>query len=173
MSSISIQKIGITKLDTDAVVNAANSGLAIGSGVCAHIFYDAGIAEMMQACNKYGHCDTGSAVITPGFRLPAKYVIHAVGPIWQGGSNQEDRLLLSAYMKSLMLAKENDIHSIGFPLISAGIYRVPLEIAWRKAIEACQDFIDANPNYKIDIIFAVIDDEIKALGEKILNESKG
>ena len=171
MSSITIKKIGITKLDTDAVVNAANSDLAEGGGVCGYIFHDAGRAEMTKACNKYGHCDTGSAVITPGFNLPAKYVIHAVGPIWRGGDHNEKKLLYSAYKQSLILAKENNLHSIGFPLISAGIYGYPKDLAWRKAIQACRDFIDNNPDYEIDIIFAVLDDKILAMGQETLQLS--
>jgi hypothetical protein len=119
MSSIEIRKIGITKLDTDAVVNAANTGLWEGGGVCGYIFHDAGSKEMTAACQKIGHCDEGSAVITPGFKLPAKYVIHAVGPRWSGGEHNEPKLLYSVYKQSLLLAKENGLHSIGFPLISA------------------------------------------------------
>ena len=173
MSKISIKKIGITKLETDAVVNAANTGLWEGEGVCGYIFRDAGSAEMTEACNKYGHCDEGSAVITPGFKLPAKYVIHAVGPKWSGGKNNEPKLLYSAYKQSLILAKENDLHSIGFPLISAGIFGYPVDKAWRKAIQACNDFINSNPDYEIDIIFAVLDDMILKTGENTLKDIVG
>lgn len=168
MSSIKIQKIGITELKSDAVVNAANKWLQQGGGVCGFIFRDAGAEEMTAACAKYNGCKTGDAVITPGFKLPAKYVIHAVGPIWQGGDAGEPKQLYSAYEKSLDLAKQNDIHSIGFPLISAGIYGYPVDLAWRKAIQACNDFINANPDYDIDIIFTVLDDSIKQLGEQTL-----
>ena len=128
MSSIEIRKIGITKLDTDAVANAANTELWEGGGVCGYIFHDAGSKEMTAACQKIGHCDEGSAVIIPGFKLPAKYVIHAVGPRWSGGEHNEPKLLYSAYKQSLLLAKENGLHSIGFPLISAGIS----DIRWIK-----------------------------------------
>ena len=168
MSRIEIRKIGITELDTDAVVNAANSGLWEGGGVCGFIFRDAGSAEMTAACQKIGHCDEGSAVITPGFKLPAKYVIHAVGPRWSGGDHNEPELLYSAYKSSLMLAKENGLHSIGFPLISAGIFGYPVDKAWERAIRACKDFILDNPDYEISIIFAVLDDRILDLGEKTL-----
>lgn len=170
MGSISIKKIGITKLKADAVVNAANSGLWEGGGVCGYIFQDAGSEEMTKACNKYGHCDEGSAVITPGFKLPVKYVIHAVGPRWTDGKHNEPALLYGAYKKSLELAKENDIHSIGFPLISAGIFGYPVDKAWRKAIQACKDFMEANPDYEMEIVFAVLDDDIKAVGEQTLEE---
>ena len=168
MSSIEIRKIGITKLDTDAVVNAANTGLWEGGGVCGYIFRDAGSKEMTAACQKTGHCDEGSAIITPGFKLPAKYVIHAVGPRWSGGEHNEPKLLYSAYKQSLLLAKENGLHSIGFPLISAGIFGYPVVKAWRKAIQACNDFIQNNPEYDIKIIFAVLDDKILAIGEETL-----
>ena len=168
MSTITIQKIGITQLATDAVVNAANSGLRHGTGVCGNIFHAAGVAQMTAACNKIGGCEVGAAVITPGFNLPAKYVIHAVGPIYSDGKHNEAKLLYSAYKQSLLLAKENGLHSIGFPLISAGIFGYPKEEAWQKALEACQDFLVANPDYEMDIVFAVLDDTIKAIGERLL-----
>lgn len=170
MSSVSIRKIGITKLNTDAVVNAANSGLWEGGGVCGYIFRDAGSKEMTEACNKIGHCDEGSAVITPGFKLPAKFVIHAVGPRWSGGNRNEPALLYSAYQKSLELAKKNGLHSIGFPLISAGIFGYPIDQAWERALIACCDFIDANPEYEIEIVFAVLDDRIMQIGESTRKE---
>lgn len=89
MSSIDIRLIDITELDTDMIVNAANAGLQAGGGVCGAIFRAAGYTELQAACDQIGHCDTGFAVITPGFRLKAKYVFHAVGPIWQGGTQNE------------------------------------------------------------------------------------
>ena len=167
---ISIQKISITKLETDAIVNAANQGLWAGGGVCGAIFRDAGYEELTAACNAIGGCRTGNAVMTPGFNLPAKYIIHAVGPIWNGGSHNEPKLLYSAYRQSLILAMENGLHSIGFPLISAGIYGYPKDKAWRKALQACQDFLKNNPDYKMEIIFAVLDDSILQMGRKILDE---
>ncbi|MCR5032433.1 MAG: macro domain-containing protein [Lachnospiraceae bacterium] len=166
MSSIHIEKISITDLKTDAIVNAANKHLAQGAGVCGYIFDGAGAAEMTEACRKIGRCETGHAVITPGFRLPAKYVIHAVGPIWMGGDLGEPQLLYSAYKESLKVAKENDLHSIGFPLISAGIYGYPLEGAWQQAIQACRDFLEENSDHEMEIIFAVLDDRIKEIGER-------
>ena len=170
MSTITIRKIGITKLDTDAVVNAANTGLREGGGVCGYIFHDAGSDEMTIACNKIGYCAEGSAVITPGFKLPAKYVIHAVGPRWYDGNHNEPKLLYSAYKQSLILAKQNNLHSIGFPLISAGIFGYPVDKAWRKAIQACNDFLDANQDYDINIVFAVLDDTILNIGKSVLND---
>lgn len=168
MGEIVIQKISITDVDTDAVVNAANEGLWEGGGVCGAIFHAAGSADLTKACNAIGHCDTGSAVITPGFRMRAKYIIHAVGPIWRGGESGEPELLYGAYKSSLKLAMENDCRSIAFPLISAGIFGYPLEGAWRQALRACNDFIDENPGYDIKIVFAVLDDGIIEVGESLI-----
>ena len=140
MSSIKIQKISITELDTDAIVNAANSGLMMGSGVCGAIFRAAGAVKLQAACWKIGHCKTGGAVITPGFNLKARNVIHAVGPVWHGGHKGEPEDLYNAYKSSLTVAKDNDLHSIAFPLISAGIYGYPLDQAWERALTACSDY---------------------------------
>ena len=170
MSSLSIQKISITELEVDAIVNAANSELQHGGGVCGAIFRAAGPRELQAACDKIGGCKTGDAVITPGFNLPAKHVIHAVGPVWHGGGRGEPELLYSAYKSSLEVAKENGLHSIAFPLISAGIYGYPQDQAWERALTACRDFIGANNDYEIDIIFAVIDDSILADGRKMMAE---
>ena len=170
MSSISIQKISITELEVDAVVNAANSGLMMGGGVCGAIFRAAGAAKLQAACDSIGGCKTGDAVITPGFDLPAKHVIHAVGPVWHGGSKGEPELLYSAYKRSLEVAKENGLHSIAFPLISAGIYGYPQGQAWQVALKACKDFTDADNGYEMEIIFAVIDDGILALGRKTMTD---
>ena len=100
-------------------------------------------------------------------------MIHAVGPRWTDGDHNEPELLYSAYKQSLILAKENGLHSIGFPLISAGIFGYPLDGAWRKAIQACNDFIQNNPDQDIRIIFAVLDDRILSVGEKILKDIVG
>ncbi|MBB2181879.1 macro domain-containing protein [Lachnospiraceae bacterium MD1] len=170
MSSIEIKKIGITELHTDAIVNAANEGLWEGGGVCGAIFREAGSSEMTKACKAIGGCKTGNAVMTPGFRLPAKYVIHAVGPRWSGGYHDEAKLLYSAYKQTLLLAKENRLSSIGFPLISAGIFGYPLVQAWSIAIQACIDFIRDNTDYEMNIVFAVLDDEILSLGQKTLED---
>ncbi len=170
MSSISIQKVGITSVKADVIVNAANNRLWAGSGVCGAIFLAAGHDKLQAACDAIGSCSTGSAVITPGFNLDAKYIIHAVGPIWRGGSKHEPQQLYNAYMKSLDLAVENDCHSIAFPLISTGIFMYPKDKAWRKAIQACSEFLDSHPDADIKIIFSVIDDEILALGKVLLEE---
>ena len=172
MGTITVKKIGITKLHTDAIVNAANDGLYQGGGVCGAIFAEAGADQLTKACREIGGCKTGNAVITPGFNLPAKYIIHAVGPVWSGGNYNEPKLLYSAYKQYLLLDKENGCHSIGFPLISAGIFGYPKNQAWRMAVQACYDFINDN-DYEIDIIFAVLDEDILALGEETINDIVG
>ena len=170
MNSIAIQKISITDLATDAIVNAANDGLWAGFGVCGAIFRAAGHDKLQTACNAIGHCDTGSAVITPGFDLKSKYIIHAVGPVWRGGESNEPQLLYGAYKRSLELAVENNCHSIAFPLISAGIYGFPKDKAWRKAVQACKDFFGKNPDADLQVVFAVLDDRIMNIGQKTLDE---
>lgn len=163
-------KSDIVDLDVDAVVNAANSGLLMGGGVCGAIFKSAGAEELARACDEIGVCRTGHAVITPGFNLKARYIIHAVGPKWRGGDNNEEKLLYSAYQESLHLARKHNCHSIAFPLISSGIYGYPKRGAWEVAIRSCNDFINDNPDYAIDIIFAVLSDESLKTGEKYLKE---
>ena len=169
MSTINISKVSITKLDTDAIVNAANKGLQAGGGVCGAIFSAAGYDQLQKACNIIGHCKTGSAVITPGFNLKAKYIIHAVGPRWKDGKHKEPELLYSAYYKSLELAIAHDCKSIGFPLISSGIFGYPVQKAWYQACDACKDFLDKHEDISLDIIFAVLNDDILKTGRKVLN----
>ena len=132
----------IVYMQTDAIVNAANSDLQMGGGVCGAIFSAAGSNELQKACDKIGHCDTGDAVITEGFNLLADYVIHAVGPVWNGGSSGEAEQLASCYTNALMLALENDVESIAFPLISSGIYGYPKEEAMQIAVSAIDSFLE-------------------------------
>lgn len=169
MKNISIVKADITSLDTDAIVNAANNHLSAGGGVCGAIFSAAGYAELKSACDKIGFCNTGSAVITPGFALKAKYVIHAVGPIWRGGDQDEEKLLYSTYYESLKVAKENGCESIAFPLVSAGIYGYPQKAAWETALTACCDF-QKNENSDIKVVFSVILDELYDMGNDIIKQ---
>ena len=171
MGAIEIERISIVDLKTDAIVNAANEYLAAGGGVCGAIFRAAGYQRLQAACDSYGHCDTGNAVITPGFALKAKYVIHAVGPRWIDGKHREPELLRSAYKKSLELAIENNCRSIGFPLISAGIFGYPVDLAWHEALNACYEFLGNHREKDIHIIFAVLNDGILAVGERSLDKN--
>ncbi len=134
----------ITHMKVDAVVNAANAELQEGGGVCGAIFAAAGRLQLQEACDQIDHAETGSAVITPGFQLPAKYIIHTVGPIWQGGGAHERALLWSCYTESLKLAQANHCASIAFPLISAGIYGYPRDEALSVALGAISAFLAKN-----------------------------
>ncbi len=127
----------ITRETVDAIVNAANSGLARGGGVCGAIFAAAG-PELDGACAELGGCPTGDAKATPAFRLPARWIIHAVGPVWHGGDSGEPDLLASAYRRSLAVADEIGARSIAFPAISTGIYGYPLAPATDIAVHTCQ-----------------------------------
>lgn len=169
-AQIRIEKIGITKLKTDAIVNAANEGLWQGGGVCGAIFREAGAAQLQAACEQYGGCPTGQAVITPGFALPAKHIVHAVGPRWNGGQRGEKRALFSCYQAALKLAMEHRCQSIAFPLISAGIFGYPKEEAWEVALDAVWDFLRKNPDCKMQVTFAVLDDAILQLGRRVLEK---
>ena len=168
-STIAIRKIGITSVGTQAVVNAANAQLLQGGGVCGVIFKAAGAHRLQKECDRIRHCPTGSAVITSGYDL-CDYIIHAVGPIYQGGRNNEAKDLYSCYEKALDLAKENNINSIAFPLISSGIYGYPKQEAFAIALKSCDDWIRKNDDYQIKIIFAIIDDGLIELGEKTARE---
>lgn len=138
----------ITKVKVDAIVNAANSSLLGGGGVDGAI-HRAGGAAILEECRairaKQGGCPTGEAVITTGGNLPAKYVIHTVGPVWNGGHNREEELLANAYRNSLRLAAENGIKTIAFPNISTGIYHFPKEKAAAIAVRTVGDFLTAHP----------------------------
>lgn len=131
----------ITKGEMDAIVNAANSQLQMGGGVCGAIFRAAGAEELQEACDDIRFCPVGGAVFTDSFHLPSKYIIHTVGPIWQGGSHGEENLLRSCYRNSLELAKSLDCTSIAFPLISSGIYGYPKERALEVAVSEIEEFL--------------------------------
>lgn len=131
--------VDITTLDVDAIVNAANSSLIPGGGVDGAINRAAG-PELARAMRAIGGCPTGEARVTPAFALPAKYVIHAVGPIWRGGNAGEDRQLAGAYRSSLSLARDHHCTSVAFPAISTGVYGYPADKATRIAVDTCRNF---------------------------------
>jgi O-acetyl-ADP-ribose deacetylase (regulator of RNase III) len=134
----------ITKVKADAIVNAANSRLAEGGGVCGAIFRAAGAARLRAECEKIGYCPVGGAVITSGFDLPASFVIHTVGPVWQGGAHDEERLLKSCYKSALELASKYGCRSVAFPLISSGIFGYPYGKALEDAKAAIGEFLEGN-----------------------------
>ncbi|NLM76881.1 MAG: macro domain-containing protein [Ruminococcaceae bacterium] len=131
----------ITRVHADAIVNAANFELAQGGGVCGAIFMAAGAADLHRACREAGTCPVGEAVITPAFRLPARFIIHTVGPVWQGGSHGEQALLASCYRTALQLALAYRLKSVAFPLVATGIYGYPKEEALQTAIHEIGSFL--------------------------------
>jgi O-acetyl-ADP-ribose deacetylase (regulator of RNase III) len=154
---IEILKGDITKLKVDAIVNAANTSLLGGGGVDGAIHRGAG-PELLAFNRKLGGCATGEAKISPGFNLPAKHIIHTVGPIWNGGKNNEDKLLAICYKNSLKLAIENGVKTIAFPAISTGVYRFPLERATKIAITEAKKILEKNESIE-KVIFVCFDQE--------------
>lgn len=164
----SIVRQDITKIKTDAIVNAANTALQMGGGVCGAIFKAAGAEKLQQACGKVSPIKTGEAAITPGFRLPAKYVIHAAGPVYNSRTKEKcAELLRSAYTNSLALALENKCESIAFPLISSGIYGYPKDEALREATTAITDFLS---EHEMDVYLAVFDKASFIVGKELMGE---
>lgn len=167
MNKIKVELIDITRSEVDAIVNAANNSLLGGGGVDGAIHRAAG-KELLAECRLLGGCPTGKAKITKGYNLPAKYVIHTVGPIWNGGNHNEKELLASCYRESLLLAVQYQIRSIAFPAISTGVYRFPVAIASQIAINQVIDFLANNSNIE-QVIFAVIDSSMFDLFTQTLN----
>ena len=155
----------ITREAVHAIVNAANSGLARGGGVCGAIFSAAG-PELDGACAELGGCPTGDAKATSGFRLPTRWIIHAVGPVWHGGDRGEPDLLASAYRRSLEVADEIGARSVAFPAISTGIYGYPLDPATEIAVRTCRD-----THTDVELIrFVCFDDQTLASYRDALSE---
>ncbi|PRR80365.1 macro domain-containing protein [Clostridium vincentii] len=157
----------ITKMHTDAIVNAANSALQMGGGVCGTIFIAAGAEKLQSECKQKGKCPVGHAVITKGYALAAKYVIHAVGPVWNGGNKGEAKYLAAAYGRSLEIAKEHHLESISFPLISSGIYGYPKEEVLQIAIATISEFLLHND---MDVYLVVLDRKVVSLSEKLFSD---
>ncbi|ANU25511.1 macro domain-containing protein [Planococcus versutus] len=150
---LEIVRNDITKMTTDAVVNAANTHLKRGGGVCGAVFNAAGAQALQKACDQIGYCAVGRAVHTNAFALDAKYIIHTVGPVWQGGSHNEEVLLRDCYTSSLELAHELGCESISFPLISTGIFGYPKELALQIAVSAIDKFLKTHEMHVSVVVF--------------------
>jgi O-acetyl-ADP-ribose deacetylase len=167
VASIEIVQGDITTLQVDAIVNAANEALAPGGGVCGAIHEKAG-PELAEACARLGGCATGEAKITDGFALPARYVIHAVGPVWGGGERGEGQLLADCYSNALARADEHGLSSIAFPAISTGIYGFPPDRAALIAVRTVRDTLPSVPAVE-RVIFCCFGEESRALHEAALS----
>ena len=155
---ISVLKTDITALDVDAIVNAANTSLLGGGGVDGAIHRAAG-SELFDECVTLGGCATGQAKLTSGYRLPARYVIHTVGPVWSGGQRGEPELLKSCYRSCFAIARQHNIRTIAFPAISCGVYRFPVDRAVEIAVRETTAELNANKTVE-EVIFACFGDEV-------------
>ncbi len=168
-AAIEIVQGDITRLEVDAIVNAANTSLLGGGGVDGAIHQAAG-PELLAECRTLGGCPTGEARITGGYKLPARYVIHTVGPVWHRGARGEEALLASCYRNSLKLAVENHIASLAFPSISTGVYRFPIETACRIAIREVRAFL-GRPSVVQKVFFVCFSEHDLAAYRKALAEA--
>lgn len=158
----------ITKLHVDAIVNAANTSLLGGGGVDGAI-HRAGGPQLLQACRQLNGCPTGCAKATPGFNLPAKWVFHAVGPVWGGGANKESEKLASCYASCMKLAREHAVKSLAFPAISTGIYHFPKKEAAKIAVETCLQMAE---DCKVEqVYFCCFDSETANIYERLLKST--
>ncbi len=169
MARIEIVEGDITKQKVDAIVNAANEKLRGGGGVDGAIHRAAG-PELQKECSKIGGCPTGEARITKGYELPAKFVIHAVGPVWSGGNKGEDGKLASCYRNALELARKNGLKSIAFPSISTGVYRFPLERATRIAVGTVKAYLESHDTPE-RVVFVCFGEEAAESYRKVLAEA--
>ena len=157
-TKIELLKGDITRINTDTIVNAANTSLLGGGGVDGAIHRAAG-PDLLAECRTLGKCPTGQAKITKGYKLPASYVIHAVGPVWHGGKSGEEELLALCYKNSLKLAKEHSLKTIAFPSVSTGAYRFPIEKAASIALNAVKAFLDQDPDAFERIVFVLFSEK--------------
>ncbi len=167
MSKIEILKADITTLNVDAIVNAANNALMGGGGVDGAIHRAAG-PQLKEACRLLKGCPTGKAKITGGFNLPAQYIIHTVGPVWNNGTENEEKLLQDCYNNSLQLALQNNIKSIAFPSISTGAYRFPFDIACKIALSTIHQFMKRHPNSLEKVVLVFFSDKDIRIIKKIM-----
>ena len=169
---IQLVKGDITKIDNmDAIVNAANSSLLGGGGVDGAIHRAAG-PELLFECRLLGGCKTGQAKITKAYQLPCKHVIHTVGPVWNGGGNNEDELLADCYRNSLKLAVKHNIRTIAFPSISTGIYAFPVERAAKIAVDTVDKFLKENPGLFDTVLWVLFDDKTEAVYREAVQRLK-
>ncbi|MDR3666007.1 MAG: O-acetyl-ADP-ribose deacetylase [Ignavibacteriaceae bacterium] len=167
MNRVELFKGDITKVKADAIVNAANSSLLGGGGVDGAIHRAAG-PELLEFCKSLNGCNTGEAKISPGFKLPAKFIIHTVGPVWKGGDYNEDFLLASCYNNSFKLASEYNLKSIAFPSISTGVYRFPTERAAKIAVQETDKLLKENVDLG-KVIFVCFDEKTYNIYKAILH----